>query len=336
MDIEAGEVHDILVVQVSRIGDTLLATPALRALATAYSEARLSCLAHPNRVEILQGLPFVQHLGRITKKAAPLRGWMPGRSYDLAVVFGFDQPLVAYALRVARRVVAFRQGNPTLDARLWRTVEKPAFQSRHAVDYLLALTEAIGLPAAGKHLSYVVSAAEREWASTRLAPLRARGARPLIGLQIASFPTKGYRDWPVAHFIELCRRIRAVHPRAHFLIFGGRLERERTQALHAALRDRSTHYAGSLSLRQTGALMNEVDLYVGVDTGPTHIMGALHRPMVAMYHGSSPSRLLAPLEHPCLWTVDHPCAGQETSPDDYPMSDVSVDTVLARVCEALV
>lgn len=335
MNIETGDVQDILVVQVSRIGDTLLVTPVLRTLAMAYPDARLTCLAHPKRYEILQGLPYVHHLGSITKKLAPLRGWLPGRSYDLAVVFGFDRPLVAYALRVAHRVVAFRQGNSALDARLWRTVEKPAFQSRHAVDYQLALTDAIGLPPAGKHLSYVVSATEREWASARLAPLRTLGARPLVGLQIASFPTKGYRDWPVAHFIELCRRIRAEHAHAHFLIFGGSLERERTQALHAALPDCSTHYAGSLSLRQTGALMNEVDLYVGVDTGPTHIMGALHRPMVAMYHGYSPSHLLAPLEHPCLWTVDHPRAGQESSPEDYPMSDVSVDTVLAKVREAL-
>ena len=335
MDIEAGAVHDILVVQVSRIGDTLLATPALRALAAAFPEAPLTCLAHPNRIEILQGLPYIHHLGRITKKLAPLRGWLPGRGYDLAVVFGFDQPLVAYALRVAHRVVAFRQGNPALDARLWRAVDKPAFQSRHAVDYQLALTDAIGLPSAGKYLSYVVSADERKWAGARLASLRARGARPLIGLQIASFPTKGYRDWPVANFIELCCRIRTDHADVHFLIFGGKLERERTQALHTALADCSTHYAGSLSLRQSAALMNEVDLYVGVDTGPTHIMGALHRPMVAMYHGYSPSRLLAPLEHPCLWTVDHPRAGQGNSPDDYPMADVPVDTVLAKVREAL-
>jgi hypothetical protein len=48
--------------------------------------------------------------------------------------------------------------------------------------------------------------------------------------------------------------------------------------------------------------MNQLDLYVGVDTGPTHIMGALHRPMVALYHGYSPSRLLAPLEHPSLYS----------------------------------
>jgi len=328
-------VRSILAIQVSRIGDTLLATPALRALATAYPQAKITCLAHPKRAEILQGLPFIHRLGHITKKTAPLRGWLPVHRYDLAVVFGFDQTLVSYALRVAHRVIAFRQGRPTLDARLWRTVEEPLFQSRHAVEYLLALTDAMDIPVAGKQLSYVVTNTEREWAKTRLNPLRTTNATPLIGVQIASFPTKGYRDWPVEHFIELCQRIRAEHPNAHFFIFGGKLEHARTKALHAALPECSTHLAGTLTLRQTGALMNEVDLYIGVDTGPTHIMGALHRPMIAMYHGHSPSRFLAPLEHPCLWAIDHPQAEKGTTPDDYSMTAISVETVLAKVREAI-
>jgi len=80
--------------------------------------------------------------------------------------------------------------------------------------------------------------------------------------------------------------------------------------------------------------MNQLDLYVGVDTGPTHIMGALQRPMVALYHGYSPSSLLAPLEHPCLYVVDHPRAGPDCSPDES-MSAIPVDAVWARVLEAL-
>lgn len=335
MDLGLGEVRRILVVHVSRIGDTLLATPALRAISAAFPQARLTCLAHPKRVEILENLPFIDSLGGITKHRAAFLGHLPGRPYDLAFVFGYDPALVAYALRVSRYVVALRQRDASLNARLWRAVEEPPFQSRHAVEHLLAMADALGLARDGLHLSYRVSEAERAWATTTLAPLRQRGARPLIGLQIASFPTKGYRDWPVEHFIDLCRRIQARHPAVHFLIFGGSLERDRTQALHAALGDAASHYAGRLSLRQTGALMNELDLYVGVDTGPTHIMGALHRPMVAMYHGSSPSNLLAPLQHPCLWTVDHPRAGEGFAPDDYAMTEVSVDTVMAAVEDAL-
>ncbi|HMX22417.1 MAG TPA: glycosyltransferase family 9 protein, partial [Accumulibacter sp.] len=157
---------------------------------------------------------------------------------------------------------------------------------------------------------------------------------PLIGLQVASFPTKAYRDWPLEHFAALTDRIRDAWPHAHFLIFGGSLEKKRTAELTGYLGQASTLYAGRLTLRQTASLMNELDLYVGVDTGPTHIMGALHRPLVALYHGYSPSRVLAPLDHPCAYIVDHPLADLGATPET-PMSDITVDRVWQTVEQAL-
>ncbi len=331
---EAAPVRSILAIVVSRIGDTLLATPALRAIAGAWPDAELTCLGHPKRVEVLQNLPFLQRIGAITKTRARLRGRLPGRRHDLAFVFGHDRALIEYALRVARRVVAFRQADEALNRRLYKAAERPAHQGGHAVQYQLALLAPLGIAARGLALSYRVSEEEAHWAEGELRSQRIDGAGPLVGLQIASFPTKGYRDWPVENFIELCRRIRSRHAAAHFLIFGGKLERERTARLHGQFPECSTLYAGRLTLRQTAALMDRLDLYIGVDTGPTHIMGALHRPMVALYHGHSPSWLLAPLEHPCLYAVDHPDAGPLCSPDT-PMAAISVDQVWARVAEAL-
>jgi len=322
------------VIVVSRIGDTLLATPALRAIAGAWPEAELTCLGHPKRVEVLQNLPFLERVGAITKARAWFRGRLPARPHDLAFVFGHDRALIEYALRVARRVVAFRQADEALNRRLFRAVHAPGYQAGHAVHYRLALLAPLGIAPRGLALAYRVTAQEARWAQAELRAQGAGSAQPLVGLQIASFPTKAYRDWPVENFIELCARIRAGAAGAHFLIFGGSLERERTARLGEALSGCSTHYAGRLSLRETAALMGQLDLYVGVDTGPTHIMGALHRPMVALYHGHSPSWLLAPLEHPCLYVVDHPQAGPGCSPEA-PMAAISVDQVWSRVAEAL-
>jgi heptosyltransferase-3 len=326
-------VRSILVVHVSRIGDTLLATPALRAIAAAWPQARIHLLGHPKRVEVMRHLHFLDRVGCITKTRARLLGHWPGRRYDLAFVFGHDAPLIRYALRTARRVVAFRQNDERLNRRLYRTAPVPGFQTRPAVHNLLALLEPLGLAAQGLQLSYTVTAAEQRWAARELQHLESAG-KLLLGLQVASFPTKAYRDWPLESFMALCERISARHPDAHFLIFGGKQEAERTLALHRRLEGRSTHYAGRLTLRQTAALMNRVRLYIGVDTGPTHIMGALGRPMVALYHGHSPSWLLAPMDHPCLHVVDHPNAGPQCTPDT-PMRDISVDAVWAEVCEAL-
>jgi len=320
----------ILVINVSRIGDTLLVTPALRALATAWPQARISFLGHPKRVEIMRHLPFIAELGAITKLRAPWLGRLRGTRWDIALVFGFDRPLVEYALRVARRVVAFRQNDPALDARLFRSAERPAFQTMHAARHPLLLTQALGVPDAGLRLAYRVTDAEKAWARNTLP----RNAHPLVGLQVASFPTKGYRDWPLEHFAALGERLLAHWPDAQLVFLGGSLERERVVQFAQRFGERATVFAGRLSLRQSAALMSQLDLYVGVDTGPTHIMGALEPPMVALYHCYSPSRVLAPLERERCYVVDHPRDFAHCSPET-PMGEISVDAVWARVREAL-
>lgn len=326
--------RSILVINVSRIGDTLLVTPALRALAQHWPQARIDFLGHPKRFEIIAGLPFVYSAGPIEKNRARFKGWLGGKRWDLAVVYGFDRPLVSYALRKARNAVAFRQGDASLDERLYRCVERPAFQSMHSVDYLLSLTRAIGVPDASKRLAYKVTDAEKAWARSFLAQRIPAGASPLVGLQVASFPTKGFRDWPLESFAGLCTRILQRWPAAHFLFLGGSLEAARTAQVASQFPGHATVVAGTLSLRQSAALMNELGLYVGVDTGPTHIMGALDGPMVAMYHCHSPSHLLMPLERPRLYAIDHPRAGTDKSPEA-PMGEISVQAVWEQVVAAL-
>lgn len=323
----------ILVVHVSRIGDTLLATPALRAIARAWPLARITVLGHPKRVEILANLSFVHEVGGVTKQRVWLRGRF-GKQYDLAFIYGFDKALVAYGLRTARRAIAFRQDDPALNARLFRIVEPAPFQSEHSVLQLLRLPTALGIPSAGRRLAYQVTADEAAEARQRLATLGRGDDRPLIGLQVASFPTKSYRDWPVEQFAALCERIRQNWPDCHFLIFGGNEEKRRTRWLKERLGDWASLFAGQLSLRETAAMMSLLDLYVGVDTGPTHLMSTFDVPLVGLYHGFSRSELIAPLDHPCLYAVDHPLAGPGCPPEA-PMADISVDTVFAKVTQAL-
>lgn len=328
------ETPRFLVINVSRIGDTLLSTPAIRAIAKTYPGARITVLAHPNRCEVLQHLPYVRAVGAITKGRAAWRGWLGAKRFDVALVYGFDQPLVAYALRVAERVVAFRQADENLNRRLYKMVEPPAFQSEHSVLQLLRLPAALGIAPAGLRLDYRVTLDEESWAAAELQKQLPAGAGPLIGLQVASFPTKAYRDWPLDHFMALCDRILVAYPAAHFLIFGGNEERQRTGSLKTHLGTHASLFAGRVSLRQTAALMSKLDLYVGVDTGPTHLMSCFDIPLVALYHCHSPSRLIGPLDHPCASLVDHPRAGESCSPE-VTMAEISVDTVWAQVAAAL-
>lgn len=327
----------ILAINVTRIGDTLLNTAALRALAAFFPNAALTCLGHAKRVEVIEHLPYLAQVGAIDKRSALLRGWankVVGPVYDWAFVWGNDVALHNYALRVARQVIAYQQQDQTLNQKFFRAVDEPRLYSRHGVAMQLALIEGMGIPAAGYRLDYVVTPAEIEVARARIAVDIDSDKRPLIGLQVASFPTKAYRDWPIAQFIELAKRITIAHPRAHFVLFGGPDDRERTNEFQRALPSHTTVYAGQVSLRETVAIMKEIDLYIGVDTGPTHLFGALGKPMVALYHPSLPSALYKPLQHPALYVVDHPAAGPGAD-QHIAMAEISVDTAWARVADAL-
>jgi heptosyltransferase-3 len=334
---EALAAKRVLIINVTRIGDTLLATPAIRAIARFFPNAMLTVLGHPKRVEVLENIAYIARVGGIDKRAALLRGWrdvLLGAEYDWAFVWRNDEPLVRYALRKARHVVAHRQQNERINAKLFAAVDRIADNRIHAVAWSLSLPQAVGIAADGYQLDYFVTAAESAAARQRLTADFPGATGPFIGMQVASFATKSYRDWPIEHFIELARRIARANSGARFVLYGAAGDRERIAALTSTLPGKAMSYAGEFSLRQTVAMMACTDLYVGVDTGPTHLFGALQKPMVVLYHPSLPSALYKPLDAPSLYAIDHPKAGPDAT-SEIAMAEISVDVVERAVNAAL-
>ena len=329
----------VLVINVTRIGDTLLATPALRAIARFFPNAGITCLAHPKRMEVIQHLPYLRKVGGVTKRHALYRGWpdlLRGPEYDWAFVWGDDPALIRYALRKAKHVIAARQCDDALNRRLFAAVPLPPRPSVHAVAWSLALPEAVGIPADGYRLDYCVTADE---SASAVAQLEQHGITcgkqgPVIGMQVASFPTKQYRDWPIDRFVGLTKRIIAGWPDARFVLYGAAADQPRTRQLVAQAPGRAVSVAGRLTLRETVAIMQQTDLYIGVDTGPTHLFSALQKPMVALYHPSLPSALFKPLQHSALHAIDHPLAGPGAD-STIPIGDIPVEAVFAAVADAL-
>lgn len=323
-----------LVIAVARIGDTLLATPLMRSVKAADPRARLTVLAHPKRTEVLEHLAFIDELGGIDKGRSPWRGWFAGRRYEAAIVLGREVSLVRYALRVARRVVAYDEPGFPESERLTRVPTEPG---THAVLDRLRLVQALGFAASGPRLAYRVSEAERAGAQAQLARrwpecTSERGLR--IGLQMSSFPTKPHRDWPVGHFSALARELSRDLPQARFVVLGDAHARRAAAPFMAEHGDRALLAAGETRLREAAALIAELDLYIGVDTGPTHIAGALGVPMVALYHCLYPGRNLAPLDHPACRVIEHPLTGDERCAG-HGMQDITVESVRDAALELL-
>ena len=315
----------VCAVIVARIGDTLLITPVLRALRAAAG--RLTVLVHPQRADALRHLDFIDELGTITKHSARLRARLWRGQYDVVFCWGRESGLLHYCLRAGKQSVAFDYpefGGIRSNALL--RVAVPVESSLHAVRERALLVGAVGIATRDERLAYVVTDVERRLAREWLGENLPAGAKPVIGMQLFSFPTKAHRDWPLERFTDLALRLCQSYPHAHLVVLGDEQAKQRAEPLVAALPGRVTVAAGQLALRQSAAVMQQLDLYIGVDTGPTHIAGALGIPLVALYHPRYPGRNLMPLDHPRCTVIES--AGGE-------MSEIPVEHVWEAVCHRL-
>lgn len=323
----------ILIINVTRIGDTLFSVPSIRAIAQHYPGAEVTVLAHPNRYELLENLPYVRHVGGITKKTAWYRGWF-GKQYDKAFVWGYDASLICYAARVSKELVAHRQPNETLNKLIDFIVDPPVHKANHVVKQLLTLPQGVGVTTTNYRIDLVLTEAEKSWARQKLDSLGFTAANLSIGFQTTSFHTRPYRDWPIENFRDLANHLSQQYPQARFILFGGRDGLDRNQALAADLGERCISFANQLSLRQTAAIMSCLNTYVGVDTGPTHIMSAFDIPLVGLYHAKSKTHHTGPLQHPQDYCINHP-VDEADADETTPMADVTVNQVYKQVCRAL-
>lgn len=338
----------ILVIHVARFGDTLLTGVAIRALKEAYPQAQIDFLGHPKRFDIIRGLPELHHVGAISKNSAPFKGWCSqlfGRKpYDLAIVWGHDAAIHRYAQRVAKHLVVQQikdeATNESLRAAGHAVLKMPSDKEIPLADWLLTLVErGLGIGTPNRCVAYTVLPAEKNWAKEWLvhafAGVQNPEAFPLIGLIIESFPTFKHRDWPIEHFVELCRCITQQYPNARFVLLGSQLPKAKVAALKAVMGDRMTQAADRLSMRESGAIMSCLDLYIGIDTGPSHVAAGIGIPMVCLFHCARRGPLvLSPIKPDVVTMLEHPC-GSESCSFDVSMGDLKPGIVLQAALQQL-
>ncbi|AOM41757.1 glycosyltransferase family 9 protein [Xenorhabdus hominickii] len=314
---------NILVINIARFGDTLLVTPVIRALKKKWPEANIDVFVHKRTKEILENIGLINDLRGFSKGKAKWSGWFSRRHYDLALVYGHDKSLLQYAKRKAKLTVYFSDN--TGEKSNEYTVEKPR-ELMQAQQERALLINALGIDVNDWRLQYCVSQSEEKYARDFF---RQQGLeqRLSIGFQLQSFPAKAYRDWPVEHFYELAQRIYRDYPHAHILLLGSKDGENSAQMLSEKLgTNRCSSLAGKTTMRENAAVMSQLNLYVGVDTGTTHLAGALGIPMVALYHSFHPGRFLAPQQHLKLTVIEHPVDYRQATRQDT-MSEISVEQV---------
>ncbi|MCL4869493.1 MAG: glycosyltransferase family 9 protein [Anaerolineae bacterium] len=275
----------------------LLATPLLTSLHEAYPEARFdwavhewarpAIAAHPALSKIIPtdsiGLPTIAWAD-VTRLVARLRQerydtcFIPSRSALLS--------LIAWLAGIPQRVGLYVQGRGFAHTMRVRP------RAQHEVDRYLALAMAAGLPTQPTP-SFYPTDRDRTTITRRLVDeIDWLGDVPLVLLHPGggSNPRQGMPEkrWPVERFALLGNHLVRQH-KARILLVGAAADAALAHTIDGMMSAKVVNLAGQLTLGELGALGEVADLYVGNDTGPTHVAAAVGCPTLALFGPSDPA-----------------------------------------------
>ena len=325
-----GPRRDVLVIQTAFLGDVVLTTPLLAALASRYGP--VDVVTTPAAAGLLETHPAVREVIRYDKRGADagvagfwrIASRLRARWYDRAVLphRSWRSAALALAANVPERT-GFADAAPAITY----TTRIPRAQRGHEVDRLLALAgpEAGERPPVSLALGQDDYAAADEW-------LVKRGlASGFVALAPGSiWATK---RWP--YYPELAASLDGP-----VVVIGGSDDVALADAIVERAPARVHSAAGALNLRASAALIARARVLVTNDSAPLHLGTAVGTPIVAIFGPTAPEQGFGPrgagdatLGHPTLSC--RPCSahGQRVCPllHHRCMRELTVETVVAAV-----
>ena len=163
---------------------------------------------------------------------------------------------------------------------------------------------------------------------------RNRAGAPLVALAPGSGHPK--KNWPAAAYVDLARGLEERYQAQVWWVLGP-AEAAMESASRQTLPDQEVRLLKDLPLGWLAAILAEFQLYVGNDSGVTHLAAALGGPAVAAIFGpSDPAVWAPPGDRTTVITSNQPCApctqGREIlCPDPVCLAALTPEEVLAAV-----
>jgi len=285
---------NVLVVKLSSIGDIVHCLPAVAAIRRNHPNSKITWIAERRSSEILKDSPAIDHLiqidsrfkGGIESYATTLRDLfsnlkeLRANSFDVAIDFqGLMKSAVIARASGAKEIWGFgKESLREKESRVFldRTVE--AEDRHHVIVKNLILAEnALGFSAPRDDFAFPISTSSNEDAFAESISLEMNGAFAILN------PAGGWvtKLWPPEMFGALSDLL-LERAGLKSVITTGPGEESLARRIRESARNTSLKFI-SPSLKEFHALAKKSAVYVGGDTGPTHIAIAAGARVVGIF-----------------------------------------------------
>jgi len=269
----------ILVCHQGALGDLILALPAIKALRDVLQPARMEMMGHPWTLALINGHPYADAVIDINRsnmapffpEAAPLPGEICRYLGEFAAAFCFSRSeTLAHNLRRA----GIRQ-----------TFTLPSFPDKrmHVIDHHLLSLKALGIAAAPTPPMVYLGHEERQ-AAERFLRQQGWDLQEIIALHPGAGSRK--KAWPAARFAALARALASIGHK--ILIIEGPADEAAAAEVVAGLGDIPYLLVQNLPITKVAALLSLASLFIGNDSGISHLAAALKVPIIALFGPTDP------------------------------------------------
>lgn len=309
------EVQSMLVIHQGALGDFILALPALSNLRRAFPQAKPVIIGYPRILELVEQRYYAEQIFSIDQSGMAsfyIQGGALDQglsrffsAFDFVTVFGKDEGgiFTENLRRICPKKVLHIHSFPSMDERV------------HITDHLLRQVAQYGLPVSELNPKLHLKQSDRDWGREfwrRRGLIEAERAKVIL-----LHPGSGSKRkvWKLEGFLSLVHYIqRDLHSKV--LIVIGPAEGTEVQKAFEEMGSNAPMCVKGLSLLQLASVMERCRLFIGNDSGVTHLAAALGLPTIAIF-GPTDSKVWAPRGKKVLVIrKELPCSPCSSSPQE--------------------
>lgn len=273
----------ILFIQLSALGDTILAIPAIRAIRHAFPDAEITMLASSTNLNYLATCPYIDRHIAFHKPTHRLISTLRREGFDWAIDLEHWprlSALLAYATQAPMRIGFSAKG----EYRHYLFTETvPHLQGRHEVRNFLSLATALDCLIQELGLEVWWREQERVWVREVLAEEGLSLEKPIVVLH----PEAGRRGeprrrWPQGRYVALANVLAARYG-AQIILTGAPDEVRVSEEIAERTKHRAVVLAGRTDVNQLAALFADATLVVSGNCGPMHLAAATGTPVIGLH-----------------------------------------------------
>jgi predicted lipopolysaccharide heptosyltransferase III len=281
---------NILLLQLKRIGDLILTTPAIGALRDKFPDATLSLVVAPAVEGLLPAISGVDKVFVVRGKADDALDWiaLAWGKFDYCLDFTRNDrsSFLTLLSQAKKRITADHPNLRTkIRARSYNEFVESPVRSLHTVDYHLALLKPLGIHDASRAIRLDLPDSTVEKAEDLLR--EAQVGEEFVILHPGS--ARSEKFWDVDRWAQVIDH--SVQERGMTCVLtGGRSAMEQTQiaAIKSASHSDVIDLSGQTDLLTLAALVRKARLLVTVDSAPMHFAAAWETPQVVLFGPTNP------------------------------------------------